>query len=538
MKNFKTFGAMLDCSRNAVLKVESVKKMIDYLSAMGYNALELYTEDTFEVKGEPYFGYLRGRYSGEEIKEMDAYAKTKGVELIPCIETLAHMKSLSHWPAFAPIMDSGDALLIDEKKTYELLDKMFQSLAANYTSRRINIGLDETFAIGMGNHLKIHGYVPAADLYFSHLKKVIDIAHKYGFTPMFWGDMIVDYAGKGDYHKASGALDKSVKKLVPEGSTLIYWDYYHQEEKHYDEMMSLFQGIQKDIVFAPGVWTWAGFAPQNHFAERTIKPGLRSAIKHGVQDVFVTAWKDDGAECSLFAALSSFFFASEIAKGIEDEKQIKADFAETFGLQYDSFLTLDEANNVLKARDYSTLTNPSKYLLYNDPLFGFLDGKVTIEDDAAFENDGKKIVATIGGLGEFGYLGDSLAALCSVLALKASLGRRTRDAYQAGNRAEMKKLVGVYGECLKRLDTFIIAFRKQWLLENKPHGFDVQELRLGGLKERIAEGKRRLEEYLSGQISSIDELEETILPLDAKEEDPAQDEVINSYQYNSTVNVL
>ena len=42
MKPYKHFGVMLDCSRNAVMKVESVKRMIDCLQKMGYIALELY----------------------------------------------------------------------------------------------------------------------------------------------------------------------------------------------------------------------------------------------------------------------------------------------------------------------------------------------------------------------------------------------------------------------------------------------------------------------------------------------------------------
>ena len=34
----------------------------------------LYTEDTYEVDGQPYFGYMRGRYSKEEMKEIDDFA--------------------------------------------------------------------------------------------------------------------------------------------------------------------------------------------------------------------------------------------------------------------------------------------------------------------------------------------------------------------------------------------------------------------------------------------------------------------------------
>ena len=64
-KNF--FGVMLDCSRNAVMKPEQVKKFATVLKSFGYNMFQLYTEDTYEVENEPYFGYMRGRYTAEEL---------------------------------------------------------------------------------------------------------------------------------------------------------------------------------------------------------------------------------------------------------------------------------------------------------------------------------------------------------------------------------------------------------------------------------------------------------------------------------------
>ena len=68
---------MIDCSRNAVASVESVKKWIDLTSSIGYNTLMLYTEDTYEVSGEPYFGYMRGRYSREELRGLMLMLKAK-----------------------------------------------------------------------------------------------------------------------------------------------------------------------------------------------------------------------------------------------------------------------------------------------------------------------------------------------------------------------------------------------------------------------------------------------------------------------------
>ena len=66
--DFERLGLMLDMSRNSVMNVPALKEYISLLAEMGYNALMLYTEDTYEIPGEPYFGHFRGRYSLQEMK--------------------------------------------------------------------------------------------------------------------------------------------------------------------------------------------------------------------------------------------------------------------------------------------------------------------------------------------------------------------------------------------------------------------------------------------------------------------------------------
>ena len=94
---FKYFGVMLDVSRNAVMKVETMKWYLPLLKKMGYNCLFLYAEDTYAVEGEPYFGYMRGRYTAEQMREMDDFASSIGMEVIPCIQTLAHVNTTLRW---------------------------------------------------------------------------------------------------------------------------------------------------------------------------------------------------------------------------------------------------------------------------------------------------------------------------------------------------------------------------------------------------------------------------------------------------------
>ena len=57
--SMKTLGVMLDCSRNAVMKPQKVKEFAKLIRDMGYNMLQLYTEDTYEIEGEPFFGHMR-----------------------------------------------------------------------------------------------------------------------------------------------------------------------------------------------------------------------------------------------------------------------------------------------------------------------------------------------------------------------------------------------------------------------------------------------------------------------------------------------
>ena len=67
-KKFNSFGVMLDFSRNGVMTLPALKKFLTTIRKMGYNTVFLYMEDTYEVQGEPYFGYMRSRSSREEMR--------------------------------------------------------------------------------------------------------------------------------------------------------------------------------------------------------------------------------------------------------------------------------------------------------------------------------------------------------------------------------------------------------------------------------------------------------------------------------------
>ena len=511
MKHFDTLGVMLDCSRNAVPTLEDLYRFIDSLAAMGYNALQLYTEDVYEIEGEPYFGYQRGRYTKDELKAVDAYCRERGIELQPCIQTLAHLETIFRWPAYAVIQDMKDVLLCEDERTYALIDKMFATAAECFTSRRIHIGMDEAHALGRGKYLDEHGAVSHWDILVRHLYRVCEIAKKYGFRPMMWSDMFFRTLNGGEYYKPITVTDE-LRATVPENVDLVYWDYYSRDVSRYDGMIDSHQQFNKSntTVFAGNAWTTTGFFPHNGPSFRTLQPAFESCISHGVREAYITIWKDDGGECPHLAVMPTLHYAASLANGVSDMDKIKASFKELFHEDFDRLVELELPD----ALDEATLTYEqyAKAALYNDPFYGLFDPCMRDGLNAYYAGLSEKYSAYAADGGEFADLYDMAAKQCAVLALKAECGLKARRAYQAGDRDALAAAAEDMILASDRLRVYYEAFRAFWYKTCKPYGFEVQQFRLVGMMERLRECAGRITDYLAGTLPSLSELEGELLP--------------------------
>lgn len=521
--NYETLGVMIDCSRNAVISEEMFKKTVRQLAVMGYNVIQLYTEDTYEIEGRPYFGYLRGRYTKDELKRFDSYAKSFGIELQPCVQTLAHLGQAIRWACMRPITDCNDILLVGEEETYRFIDDMFKTLAECFTSRNVNIGMDEAHMLGLGKYLDKHGYTDRSMIMVEHLKRVVEIATKYGFKPMMWSDMFFRLAFGGNYYAADSSISDEVRKKVPEEVSLVYWDYYSEKLETYDKMITRHMEFDNKIVFAGGAWRWNGFTPANGYSLLTSRLAAESCKKNGIKDVLVTIWGDDGGETPLFAVLPALQFWAEDCYGeATDEENLEARFKACTGASFADFMLMDlpslTPDNPAPGR---CGTNPSKYLFYQDVLMGLFDKHVAKgELSGHFRDTANKLYKAAKRNPNFKYLFDTQANLCEVLEIKAELGVELKEAYDNGNRDELNVIANeTIPELLARVDDFYESFRAQWNTENKIFGFDMSEIRIGGLKMRIAAAARRINEFLNGEIDKIDELEQERLYFDCRTEE-------------------
>lgn len=504
-RHFASCGAMVDCSRNAVLTVDAVKRYIDQLACLGMNMLMLYTEDTYEVPAYPYLGYLRGRYSQKDLGELDAYAAAVGVELVPCIQTLGHMRQFLQWEENAHLRDQRDILLIDEEKTYELIEAQIVAMRDCVTTDRIHIGMDEAHGVGLGEYLLRHGTTDRHALLCRHLDRVVEICKKHGFRPIMWSDMFFRLGSKtNEYYDLEADVPQHVIDSIPEVD-LCYWDYYHEDESFYDAMLAAHERMGGKTVFAGGVWTWSGFLPQVKKTEATMFPALAACAKHKVDTVFATLWGDDGAETNVFLASSMLPIFSESCwqgDGCPKEEMILSGECLT-GMPRDVLLALGEFYP--SEQDVRT----GKSLIWCDPLYPVHDPMGDSFDAA--------IVRSERALEELEAYPDETARqyaklLFEIVKEKARILRDLRERYLADDRVWLVELTqeGIPA-LINQYARLMGIHRRMWERDYKRNGWEVVCLRYGGAMARLADVADELVRYLAGELKTIAELEETPL---------------------------
>lgn len=508
-------GGMLDCSRNAVPRAETVFDQLALSALMGLNCVMLYTEDTYYVEGYPYFGYMRGRYSQEELRSFDRAACALGIELIPCIQTLAHLKTTLRWEYANGMKDDADVLLIGEPATYEFIEAMFATLRSCFTSRRIHIGMDEAEGVGRGSYMNKHGYRDRFELLSEHLNTVCDLADKYGFRPMMWSDMFFKIGSKKHiYYDPDAQFPDNISQMIPKNVDMVYWDYYSTDLNRYLGMIEGHKKLGRPIVFAGASYKWQGLAPNHAMTLAVTHPALQACRQMGIKEVFSTMWGDDGGEISQYTMLLGMQLFAEynyhetvttqdlldslrLCTGISGEDQLK--------------LAIDDLDDT---DIYSMRAPLSKQILYMDVLQGLFDKHFREFDLGSFYDRRLEALKTLAPCPKLEKLYDFYRTLTPILKTKWDLGIRIHDAYAAGDRAAVADCAKDCGELLSMYDAFQAAAYKLWMWENKPFGFDRVDLRLGGAMQRIRTAKARLEAYCDGSLDRIEELEEEILYME------------------------
>ena len=507
-------GLMADCSRNGVLRTDAAEAFMRRVALMGVNMLMFYTEDTYEVPGEPFFGYLRGGFTIKQMKALDDYADALGIEIIPCIQALAHLEQTLQWDPNFKYRDTANILLAGDEDTYSLIRKYIQAASGCVRSRRIHLGMDEAHGLGSGRFKEKFGEKPPFEIINEHLARVRDLCRDAGLEPMIWSDMYFRLGSKTHgYYDMEWQIPKTIVDNIPKDVQLVYWDYYHADVETYRKMIAFHRQLGSEPIMGGGIWTWSHMWCALPWSFTAVNACMSACRQEGLKEVFMTMWGDDGMEVDLFSALPGIQYFCEQAYGAADPmKAARRNFAGTCGCPFDAWVRASDVDSVpVIKKPEMAKTAIGRAVLWQDPALAILDpafGKANLRPWYGRLAKDLSAASKAGGLA---YRLEYPAAIAAVDELKVHLRRDLAKAYRKNDRKALKVISGTELPALrKRVEKLWKIHRAMWMATYTPFGWEVIESRYGTLMARLATVQQRLDSYLDGKLDSLPEIAATL----------------------------
>ena len=510
-RSFEELSLSLDLSRNAVMTEEYIKQFLCRLSSLGYDTCFLYMEDVYELKEYQYFGYLRGRYSSDFLKELDQFAKKIGIELVPSIQTLSHLERPLKWFEFNKIKDTFTSLKVYEKETYEFIEAMIKNISECFESKRIHVGMDEALELGQGAFLKTYPYETQEKLFLYHLKKVIEITEKYEKEPLIWSDMLLRVLSKsGEYYDSEVSINEEYAKTLPQLS-LVYWDYYHSKVEEYEAIIEKHLQMTESLYFAGGIWIFNGISPnQGRMLTNTIS-AIEACKKKNIQKIIATIWMDDGAETPIYAAfLGIQLFAESQYNDTSDMESLSRAFNIFQNESLEDHLLLNQFDQTPGTKENNPYSSAiSKIILYQDTLLGLFDKNISELPLAAHY---KKLHEDLIACKNKSTLLEHYEKIAYILSLKAELGIKISEAYKTIDIKELQDSANILTVLIDKYKELEKSHLELWLETNKKYGWDVINRRYYSVIGQLVNTRRELEKKITNPEYMIEELEVEKLP--------------------------
>lgn len=278
-------GYMLDISRGKTPTLEYLKKLVDILSDLKYNQLQLYM-DTFvyEYKNFPEYWKDTEPITNQEIRKLDAYCKARFIKLVPNQNSFGHMIAWTEKPELSHLAITKDGKpsqtlnpLLDE--TMEFIDKVYDGYFDAFSADMVNIGMDEPFELGLSETKEACEKYGVGKVYTDYLNKVCKlITEKYNKIPMFWDDIVF---------KHDDQLDN-----IPKNAIVMEWGY--ETEQHFDRNCRRLQERNLRFYVCPGTSMWGSFTGRTNNAIVNIITSAETGNYYGAEGFLLTEWGDGG----------------------------------------------------------------------------------------------------------------------------------------------------------------------------------------------------------------------------------------------------
>lgn len=272
-------GVSDDISRGQAATIENLKKFIRELSHYKINQYYLvYMQDMFKFTNHPEIGKGRGAYSQEDIIELQNFAKSYFIEIIPIFQTIGYWDNILHHPDYWKYGEfpGSNSLNIANEEIYDLLDGMIGELSKAFKSEYFHIGADESWDVGKLASKSFIENKSIGKAYLTHYKRVYDIVKKHGYKKVIiYHDIIYKY--------------KEVLEGLPKDIIIMYWKY-NTKQKH--PILNKLKKYNLPLIVSPSIMDFNRIFPSIGKYEKNIVNLVKYGHDRGIIGAITSSWGD------------------------------------------------------------------------------------------------------------------------------------------------------------------------------------------------------------------------------------------------------
>lgn len=309
--DFDRRGVMLDISRGRVPSLATLLELVERLADFKINEFQLYLEHTFAYRHYEPVWREWGALTGEDILRLDARCRLLGIELVPNQNSFGHLRS---WLEYAPLKRLGETqapyedgggtfwrypstLAPNHPGTLPFLRGLYDELLPHFTSRRFNVGCDETWDLGRGRSRRLCERQGKGKVYLNFLKQIHREVSRRGFQMMFWGDIILHHA--------------ELLAELPKDLIALNWGY---EAGHpFRRETSLFAESGVPFYVCPGTSTWMTLIGRHDNAFANLSEAAMAGRRHGAAGYLITDWGDGGHPQPLAVSFAPYLVGAALS---------------------------------------------------------------------------------------------------------------------------------------------------------------------------------------------------------------------------------
>jgi hypothetical protein len=313
--DFPVRGFMLDVSRDRVPSRETLARIVDLLDLLRINHLQLYVEHSFAYRAHEVVWRDASPLTAEDLRWLDALCRERGIELAGNQNCFGHMGRWLRHPQYRARAEAPDGwrtrtgawlppgVLLPDAENARFAVELCREQLECLSSRRINIGCDETFELGRGRSRAEVEARGAGRVYLEHLLRIVGPLHADGCDVQFWGDVVRNHP-------------ELVPELPRKATTALLWHYEApasgaplppavaallaefgvgpEQQRGFAGAVPPFAAAQFPFWVCPGTSTWNSLVGRLPNARANLIDAAEVGRSAGAGGYLITCWGDNG----------------------------------------------------------------------------------------------------------------------------------------------------------------------------------------------------------------------------------------------------